>query len=199
MHYKKIKVDGLVIEFLNNWTGQETVLVNGQMVSRKSSVWGVDHPFTSVQQGHTIRYVLTSKVTASMVVKLDLMRKLRFILRDIPVESTVYQYKKPNKHKNDGLKHLKNYDLEDALDAFQRAIDEGEHDPEIYFSMACAYSVMEDAAKGYECIKLAVEAGLKEQEIILTHDMLAYLRMQDAFEAFLDSGYSEYDLDLLSK
>ena len=31
----------------------------------------------------------------------------------------------------------------------------------------------------------------------LNHDMLAYLRMHDAFEGFLNSGFREYDPDLV--
>jgi len=38
-----------------------------------------------------------------------------------------------------------------------------------------------------------VAYDLQEREAILTHDMLAYLRMHPAFEAFRDSGFTKYD------
>ncbi len=43
MYYKKIKTEKNIIEFHNNWLGVETVIVNGQIVSKKTSLLGAHH------------------------------------------------------------------------------------------------------------------------------------------------------------
>ncbi len=65
--------------------------------------------------------------------------------------------------------------------------------PEVYFHMACAYSVLERAEDGYEALRKSVKFGLNDKEQILSHDMLAYLRMRDAFEGFVASDFTEFD------
>jgi hypothetical protein len=44
-----------------------------------------------------------------------------------------------------------------------------------------------------------VEHGLSDSEAILNHDMLAYLRMNPAFEGFLASNFTRYDKELAEK
>ena len=36
-----------------------------------------------------------------------------------------------------------------------------------------------------------------DTEMILNHDMLAYIRMRPAFEDFLNSGFTDYDEKLV--
>lgn len=79
MHYKKITLDNLIIEFHNNWLGQETVIVNGQIVSKKSSVWGAHHDFTLLENGHPANYILTTKVNASFEVFIDLRKNGKLV------------------------------------------------------------------------------------------------------------------------
>jgi len=42
------------------WTGIERIYVNGELVSKKFSWFGTDHPFQVNENGETVRYVLTS-------------------------------------------------------------------------------------------------------------------------------------------
>jgi len=203
MHYQKIIVGRTFIEFHNNWLGEETVVVNGQIVSRKSSVWGAHHYFTVMENGHTVRYVLTSKADPSYQVYLDLRRNGELIKRNISVPSRGTnnpKHRRPrnNQAKRDGLAKLREYELKEALADFEKALKIDPHDPEIYFHMACAYSVLEKTQAGFEALKKAKELGLKDDDTILKHDMLAYLRIQDAFEDFLNSGFTEYDANLFS-
>lgn len=65
--------------------------------------------------------------------------------------------------------------------------------------MACAYSVLERPWEGFEALKKAKELHLQDTEAILNHDMLAFLRMRDAFEGFLNSEFKAYDKNLLKK
>ena len=201
MHYQKIVLGNTVIEFHNNWQGVETVIVNGHRVSQKSSVWGADHVFTTIEQGRQIRYVLRTKVDNFMGVRTDLFRNGRLIKGNMPVHKqgsrrpgrSASRRPKNNPSKAKGLAKLKDYELQDALAEFEKAIKVNPNDPEIHFHMACAYSILEKTESGFEALKNAVKHGLKDQESILNHDMLAYLRIHDAFEDFLDSDFTEYD------
>lgn len=197
MQYQKISSGNTVIEFHNNWLGEETVIVNGQVVSKKSSVWGANHYFSVSEDGEAANYILTTKITEGLQVALDLSRNGKLIHENVPVKYGAMPKKPANKAKKRGLAELKEYDLETALAEFDKALKEDPHDPEIYFHMACAHSVQENTGDGFWCLRKAVENGLKDTEMILNHDMLAFLRMHAAFEDFLNSGFTEYDEQLV--
>ncbi len=197
MQYQKLLVGDTIIEFHNNWLGEETVIVNGHLVSKKSSIWGTDHHFTLVEQGHHARYILTTKMNAGMQVLLDLRRNGELIQEDVIVKYGSRPMKPKNKAKKMGMAKLKEYELNEAIEEFKKALDFDVNDPDIYFHMACAYSILESPKDGFECIKTAVAKGLQDKEMILNHDMLAFLRIQDAFEDFLASGFINYDKNLL--
>ena len=84
--------------------------------------------------------------------------------------------------------------LVDESEELHQALKIAPKDPEIYFHMACAYSVMENTEAGFEALQKAVEYGLPDTEMILNHDMLAFLRLQEAFEEVLNSGFTKYEL-----
>ncbi|MEM6396766.1 MAG: tetratricopeptide repeat protein [Bacteroidota bacterium] len=201
MHYQQIKVDGIVIEFYNNWLGKETVTVNGQMVSQKSSVWGCNHHFTLMHGGHNVHYVLTTRMNGNAEVVLDLSRNGRLIKQNIPTRyGTRPSRPAPppvNQAKKEGLLHLKNYELPEALEKMREAEKFDARDSEVQFHLACIYSVQEKTQKALEAIKKAIELGLPDEEAIMTHDMLAFLRIHPAFEGFLDSGFKTYDESLI--
>ena len=49
------------IEFFNNmWNGYESIFVNGKLVSKKFSFFGVDHKFEVEEDGEWVAYVLTT-------------------------------------------------------------------------------------------------------------------------------------------
>lgn len=194
MQYQKITSGNIVIEFHNNWLGEETVIVNGQVVSKKSSVWGTNHYFTISENGADVRYILTTKVVDGLQVALDLSRNGELIQENVPVKFGSMPKKPANKAKKRGLAELKEYGLETALIEFEKALEQDPNDPEIYFHMACAHSVKENTGDGFWCLKKAVDNGLADKEMILNHDMLAFIRMHPAFEDFLNSGFTEYDI-----
>lgn len=189
MQYQKLVVENNVIEFHNSWTGEETVVVNGREVSRQYSVWGIQHYFSIVEDGQEQRYILTSKVTAGMQVAVDLSKNGALIRENVPVHYGSKPKPPQNKAKKYGLTCLKEYDLEEALTAFELALEMAPRDPEIYFSMACAHSVLENAEEGLECLQAALAFGLSERDRILEHDMLAYLRMQADFVSFREKEF----------
>lgn len=201
MQYKKLTSGDTIIEFHNNWLGQETVIVNGQIVSKKSSVWGIHHPFQVMENGQQVNYVLTTKVNQHMQVAVDLSKNGEVIQEDVIVGfGSKSTWKTPeNKAKKQGLLKLNDYDLHDALTDFEAALKISPKDPEIYFHMACAYSILEKVTEGFDCLKNAVANNLQDQEMILNHDKLAFLRMHKGFEDFLNSGFTEYDENLIAK
>ncbi|MDX2068452.1 MAG: hypothetical protein SFV55_08500 [Haliscomenobacter sp.] len=196
MQYQKITSEGTTIEFHNNWLGEETVIVKGQVVSKKSSITGTNHPFTVLEKGKKIKFVLTTKLNANAEVLLDLHRNDKLVIKDLRVEYG-YLPKKINKAKQQGVLKLKAYQLNEALEDFKKALKENDEDPEIYFHMACAYSVLEQPLEGFESLKKAVANNLQDTEMILNHDMLAFLRLHDAFDGFFESGFKKYDKALL--
>jgi Flp pilus assembly protein TadD len=193
MHYIKLKSEGTVIEFHNNWLGEETVIVGGKMVSKKSSIMGANHYFTVVEKGATVNYILTSKVLDSLMnVGIDLIRNGQMVYENVPLS---YGNKTRTPHeelKSKALAKLLEYDVHEALDLLKKAQQLDPEDYEVYFHLACAYSNLEDAENGYENLKLAVQHGMNDFEKILNHDMLAFLRLQDPFERFQESGFTEY-------
>jgi len=199
MQYKKLTTGNTTIEFHNNWLGEETVIVNGQIVSKKYSVWGANHYFNVMEDGNQARYILTTRVDPNLQVVFDLSRNGELIHESVKVQ---YGSKPASPHlkaKKEGLDHLKNYDLEEALEAFEEALKWNPKDPEVYFHMACAYSILERTKDGFEALKNAVAFSLQDQEEILNHDMLAFLRMHAAFDGFLNSGFQEYDESLMQE
>ncbi|MEM6316860.1 MAG: arginine deiminase family protein [Bacteroidota bacterium] len=213
MYYKKLQSNETVIEFHNNWAGLETVTANGQTVSQKSSVWGTNHYFNVVEGRRRVRFILTTKVNGLGQVLLDLRRNGQLVYKNVLLQknSRKPRFNQPtrprqgrqrpqktyipreNKAKKSGILKLKEYQLEEALEDFQKALKQSPKDAEIYFHLACIYSVLERTTDGFEAIKQAKALGFQDDEAILTHDMLAYLRLNDAFEAFVESKFTEYN------
>jgi tetratricopeptide (TPR) repeat protein len=194
MQYAKILEGNNLIEFHNSWTGEESVYLNGQLVSRKSSVLGTSHYFEMNQVGVVVRYILTSKVCNDLQVKLDLIRNGVFIQKDIAINYGSLPKKPEQEFKEKGKSHLKHYDLAEALEEFKKAAAINPNDPEVYFHLACVYSLQENVKEGYAALQKSVENNLLNKEDTLSHDLLAYLRIQPAFEDFMASGFTEFKL-----
>ena len=88
-----------------------------------------------------------------------------------------------------GMKKFRNYDLKGALADFLQAEQRDPRSATIHFNLACTYSMLEDAAKGFHHLSLAFANGFRDEEKVRTHDSLAYLRIQPEFPEFVASGY----------
>ncbi len=199
MQYKKLSSGKTIIEFHNNWLGVETVIVNGQTVSKQTSFLGCHHHFNVLEDGHMARYVLTTKMDMNMQVLIDLKRNGKNVYEDEVIPYSSKPNKPINKFKKKGILKVKEYDLEEGIEDLKKALDLDPDDSEIYFYMACAYSILEKSEEGFEAIKSAVANRLTNTEEILNHDMLAYLRMNPAFEGFFKSNFTKYDKKLIQK
>jgi len=195
MHYQKIITDQVIIEFHNNWLGEETIIVNGQIVSKKSSVMGTHHHFNLLENGKSVSYILTTKVNSHLQVSLDLRKDGVLIQEDVPVKNGTKPKTPENTFKKSGILKIKTYEIEEGIADLKKGLELAPNDPEIYFYLACGYSIQEKTMEGFESIKKAVEHNLQHTETILNHDMLAFLRMEEGFEAFLNSNFTSYKKD----
>ena len=96
---------------------------------------------------------------------------------------------KNNPYKKSGMEKYKEYDYKGAIEDFEKSLSVDDADVATHFNIACAYSIMEDKDKAFFHLSKAVALGFSDKEKIKTHDALAYLRIQDEFESFVQNGY----------
>lgn len=88
-----------------------------------------------------------------------------------------------------GMKKYEDYDMEGAIQDFEKALEIGGSDPKVHFRLACAYSLIENKDKGFYHLSRSVETGLKNLDKIQSTDELAYLRIQDEFDDFKKNNF----------
>lgn len=94
-----------------------------------------------------------------------------------------------NPYKKSGIKKFKDYDLKGAIEDFEKAVSMSPTDGDLHFNLACAYSLNEETEKSLDHLAKAVANGFKNIEMIHGHDALAYVRIQPAFDRFVDNNY----------
>ncbi|MBK9256995.1 MAG: NINE protein [Saprospiraceae bacterium] len=94
--------------------------------------------------------------------------------------------------KTSGIKKYKDFDLDGAIEDFTEALKILPSDVSLHFNVACAYSLTEQKDKAYHHLSQSVALGLKDVQKILTHDDLAFVRIQPEFDAFRASGFREF-------
>src|SRR5687768_17389152 len=94
-----------------------------------------------------------------------------------------------NPYKVNGIKKYKEFDLDGAIEDFQKGLEIHPKDISLHFNIACAYSLTEQVDKAYAHLDKAVSLGFNDFEKIKTHDDLAYVRIQDRFDSFQNNGY----------
>jgi len=59
MKIMTVNINRIRIEFNNNlWTGHQTIIVDGQLVSKKFSIFGREHIFDVFEEGDYVEYTL---------------------------------------------------------------------------------------------------------------------------------------------
>jgi len=96
---------------------------------------------------------------------------------------------KRNPFKSSGMHKYKDFDLDDAIIDFNKALKIAKNDPDIHFYLAAAYSLTEQKDKAYKHLSLSVANGLKDTEKIETYEDLAYVRIQNEYDAFKNNNY----------
>ncbi|MEL6863962.1 MAG: NINE protein [Bacteroidota bacterium] len=98
--------------------------------------------------------------------------------------------RKNNPFKTSGIEKYKDYDYEGAVEDFNKALSIDSKDVAVHFNLACSYSLIEEKDKAFYHLSKAVEYGFLDFEKIKTHDALAYLRIQDEFDTFVQNNYT---------
>ncbi|MBK7010696.1 MAG: SHOCT domain-containing protein [Saprospiraceae bacterium] len=86
----------------------------------------------------------------------------------------------------------KEFDLDGAIADFLKGLEVDPNDVALNFNIACAYSLTEKKDEAYKHLSKAVSLGFNDFERILTHDDLAFVRIQPEFDAFKRSGYKVF-------
>ncbi|NNE29269.1 MAG: hypothetical protein HKN16_06515 [Saprospiraceae bacterium] len=94
-----------------------------------------------------------------------------------------------NPFKKSGVDKFKDYDYDGAIEDFKRALQIEQRDKAVHFNLACAYSLTEQKDLAFEHLANAVSLGFNDYEKIKSHDALAFLRIQDEFESFIEGNY----------
>ena len=89
----------------------------------------------------------------------------------------------------EAYKKYKDFDLEDAIMDFKKGLELSPTDVALHFNLACAYSLTEKKYLSYHHLSLAVGNGLKDVEKIMSHDDLAFVRIQPEFSEFKGNGF----------
>lgn len=110
-----------------------------------------------------------------------------------------YEVKKPqvsrkrkirnNPFKKSGINKYKEYEIQEAIQDFEKGIKLEPQDISLHFNMACAYSLLENKELGFKYLAKAVELGFKDFDKIQSHDDLAFLRIQEDYDLFKKSGF----------
>jgi len=91
--------------------------------------------------------------------------------------------------KKEGIARFKAFDIEGAVDQFEKALDFQYNNPALHFNLACCQSLLENREKAYYHLEYAVSNGFSDFDRIKSHDALAYLRVDPEFSTFESNGY----------
>ncbi|NBC07433.1 MAG: NINE protein [Bacteroidetes bacterium] len=97
--------------------------------------------------------------------------------------------KRNNPHKAAGIAKFKDYDYDGAIEEFNKALEVEPTDIATHFNIACAYSINEEADKAFFHLDQAVANGFTDFKRIREHDKLAFVRIQDEYDAFEANGF----------
>jgi TM2 domain-containing membrane protein YozV len=121
-------------------------------------------------------------------------RKDEIAQRKIVNERERYHYTaktkrvRDNPFKRSGDLKYKDYDLEEAVEDYKKALDITPEDAEINFNMAAVYSLLEKKELSFYHLEKAISLGFSPEKIN-TLDDLAFLRIQPEFESFKNNGF----------
>lgn len=116
-------------------------------------------------------------------------RKQNRVPRTRPTTQNRLQNRKANELKTSGIKKFREYEYSEALEDFNNALAITPSDPTLHFNLACTYSVMEDSDKSLHHLDQAVASGFKNTEKIMSHEALAYVRVDHRFEELVKNNY----------
>ena len=96
-----------------------------------------------------------------------------------------------NEWKEKGKAAFLEYDYEEAIEMYEKALKINEKDIAVHFNLACTQSLMENADRAFYHLERAVAYGFTDRDLIRTKDHLAWLRIHPDFEAFEKNNYQK--------
>ena len=109
--------------------------------------------------------------------------------RGYEAPTSVRKSVRSNPFKKSGIEKYKEFDLEGAIEDFNKGLEINPDDIALHYNLACAYSLTEKKELSFSHLAKAVELGFSDLERIMSHDDLAYLRIQPEFDNFKASGF----------
>ncbi|NNE29270.1 MAG: hypothetical protein HKN16_06520 [Saprospiraceae bacterium] len=88
-----------------------------------------------------------------------------------------------------GKSHYDDYDFFEAIAQWEKALELSPGHVAVHYNLACAYSLTEQADKSFFHLDQAVRSGFKDFAKLKDQDALAFLRIQDDFDAFQANGF----------
>lgn len=182
MSYHLFKIGQNRIVYQLNTFGKETIQLNNKTVlegrlnqTGKSN----NYKLELIDNDDMITTTITSSINQDSQIIVDCYQNEILTHSNVKLKRGKFK----NKFKVDGLAKLEAFDLEAAIVSLHKALELIPYDGEIYFHLACAYSIQEKTKDGLECIRLAMENGFADKTLLMNHDKLAFLRMQDDFKS----------------
>lgn len=93
--------------------------------------------------------------------------------------------------KQSGIRNFRDYQYEEAIEDFKKALEYNYEDPATHFNLACCYSMVECAEDAFHHLEQAVSFGFSDVKKIHSHEALSYLRTQHDFDDFVENGYRQ--------
>lgn len=97
--------------------------------------------------------------------------------------------KEASTFKQSGIKKLKDFDIQAAIEDFKKAIEKNPNDIATHYNLACAYSLNENAIESFKHLDLAVQLGFHEGGKIQMQEELAYIRVLPVYEKFKNNRF----------
>lgn len=125
-------------------------------------------------------------------------RDIRDNKTDFNREARRQRKPKSNPFKKSGLKKYEEYDIEGAVEDLNKALLVDQDDKDIYFALAGANSILENADEAYKNLELSIMKGFKDFERLQTEDNLAFLRVHKDWDAFRRAGFKSKKIHKLN-
>lgn len=91
--------------------------------------------------------------------------------------------------KQKGIEKFRNYEFNEAVTNFKKALEYNYEDPATHFNLACCFSILQEPDEAFFHMEKSVEFGFTDVKRIHNHDALAFLRSLPEFEGFAKNNY----------
>jgi tetratricopeptide (TPR) repeat protein len=88
-----------------------------------------------------------------------------------------------------GIREYRRGRYEAAAKAFAQALESSPDDPTLAFNLACCYSQLQDADRGFANLERALDMGFQPIDKIYDHPALGYLHSLEEMDDFIANGF----------